>query len=81
MADLKQYAANMRVMTKQIKMIRETRHRVQAMTTSTAIPTPAPVDPTIEELRDVQQAACALAAAAQSECDFYTDLIVKLEPP
>ena len=66
----KQYAQNMEAMTKQIKLIATDRTKMQASQQLT-----------IEELREVQRAACALARAAQSECDFYTDLILQLEPP
>lgn len=63
-------------MLKQIEAVRDDR-RIRPM--ASAIPTPGPG--TIEELREVQRIACALARAARSECDFYTDLITELEPP
>ena len=68
----KQYAANMQAMTKQIKLIAKGREKPKLKAAGA---------PTIEELREVQRAACALAAAAQAECNYYTDLIVELEPP
>lgn len=39
------------------------------------------LSPNIDDLRSAQQIACALARAAQAECDFLTDLITQLEPP
>lgn len=69
----KQYAANLAAMTRQINLIASGR-------TGEAILAAEP-QLTVEELRQVQRAACALAAAAQAECDFYTGLITQLEPP
>ena len=68
----KQYADNMVAMTKQIKLIAKGRVKPKMQSAGGL---------TIEELREVQRAACALAAAAQAECNYYTDLIVELEPP
>lgn len=83
----KQYADNLKQMTRQIKVIAKGR-TFQSVIDQVKPPKQKTVSArvqqpqlSIEEIREVQRAACALAAAAQSECDFYTDIITQLEPP
>lgn len=68
------YANQLQEMTKQIKVIATQRMQAKVMAA-------APPQLTLEEIKRVQNAACALAAAAKAECDFYTALVLEIEPP
>lgn len=64
-----------------IKQLQHMTSQIKATATQRMIQRRGVNQLTIEEIKRVRDAACALATAAKAECDFYNNLILELEPP